>query len=166
MLCLGDSFTLAVQVPDAQTFSGRLSAALTAELGETFSTWSDTAWVMSSYGLDALSERALYYVDRETLYEWSELAEEALDWEVCKLSPLCVTIADPPKLPGGDEIREAVRPNALPLGLEHSPHGRAAANDEGQHGDGASDDLRAIAPCKGAPPVPGARRPGEHWLIV
>jgi hypothetical protein len=82
--------------------------ALVAQLAETFAEWPETVWVMTSYGLDALTERALYYVDADTLYEWSELAEEALDWEVCKTSPLCVTIADPPKLPSSDEVREAV----------------------------------------------------------
>ena len=82
--------------------------ALIAQLAETFAQWPETVWVMTSYGLDALAERALYYVDTDTLYEWSELAEEALDWEVCKASPLCVTIADPPELPDSDEVREAV----------------------------------------------------------
>ena len=81
---------------------------LVAELAKAFSEWPETTWVMTSYGLDQLTERALYYVDTETLYEWSELAEEALDWEVCELSPLCVTIADPPTLPDGDDIREAI----------------------------------------------------------
>ena len=82
--------------------------ALAARLAESFAEWPETVWVMTSYGLDALSERALYYVDSDTLYEWSELAEEALDWEVCKASPLCVTIADPPELPDSDAVREAV----------------------------------------------------------
>ena len=82
--------------------------ALVAQLAETFAEWPETVWVMTSYGLDALAERALYYVDADTLYEWSELAEEALDWEVCKASPLCVTIADPPELPDSDAVREAV----------------------------------------------------------
>ncbi len=82
--------------------------ALTAQLAETFAKWPETVWVMTSYGLDALAERALYYVDAGTLYEWSELAEETLDWEVCKASPLCVTIADPPELPGSEEVREAI----------------------------------------------------------
>lgn len=81
---------------------------LAEELANAFGQWPETIWVMTSYGLDDLAERALYYVDADTLYEWSELAEEALDWEVCKASPLCVTIADPPELPDGDEIREAV----------------------------------------------------------
>ena len=82
--------------------------AMIAQLAEKFSEWPETVWVMTGYGLDALAERALYYVDADTLYEWSELAEEALDWEVCKASPLCVTIADPPELPDSEEIREAV----------------------------------------------------------
>jgi hypothetical protein len=82
--------------------------ALVAKLAETFGEWPETVWVMTGYGLDALAERALYYVDAETLYEWSDLAEEALDWEVCKASPLCVTIADPPELPDSDEVRAAV----------------------------------------------------------
>ena len=82
--------------------------ALVAQLAETFAEWPETVWVMTSYGMDALAERALYYVDADTLYEWNELAEEALDWEVCKASPLCVTIADPPELPDSEEVREAV----------------------------------------------------------
>ena len=82
--------------------------ALAAELADAFSKWPETVWVMTGYGLDELAERALYYVDQETLSEWSELAEEAVDWEVCKASPLCVTIADPPELPDSDAIREAI----------------------------------------------------------
>jgi hypothetical protein len=88
--------------------------ALTAHLAEEFSKWPETQWVMTGYGFDRLAERALYYVDLETLREWSELAEETLDWEVCKESPLCVTIADPPELPDGDEVRAAV--DASPAG--------------------------------------------------
>ena len=82
--------------------------ALAQQLADEFAKWPETVWVMTSYGLDELAERALYYVDAETLYEWNELAEEALDWEVCKASPLCVTIADPPELPDSDEVRAAV----------------------------------------------------------
>lgn len=82
--------------------------ALTEELADVFAQWPETLWVMTSYGLSDLAERALYYVDSDTLREWSELAEEALDWEVCKASPLCVTIADPPELPDSDDIRDAV----------------------------------------------------------
>ncbi len=82
--------------------------ALVAQLAESFAAWPETVWVMTSYGLDALAERALYYVDAATLREWNELAEEALDWEVCKRSLLCVTIADPPELPDGDAIVDAV----------------------------------------------------------
>ncbi|MGB5695543.1 MAG: MMPL family transporter [Polyangiales bacterium] len=82
--------------------------ALVDLLAQTFAQWPETVWVMTSYGLDALAERALYYVDAPTLSEWSELAEEALDWEVCKASPLCVTIADPPELPSSADVREAV----------------------------------------------------------
>jgi predicted RND superfamily exporter protein len=88
--------------------------ALAEELARDFAQWPETVWVMTSYGLDDLAERALYYVDVDTLRQWSERAEEALDWEVCKASPLCVTIADPPKLPGSDEVREAV--DASPAG--------------------------------------------------
>ena len=102
-LALDEPLTVLVESEDVVR-----NEELTAELGRAFSAWPDTSWVMTSYGLDELADRALYYVDGETLYEWSELAEEALDWEVCKLSPLCVTIADPPELPDGDEIREAV----------------------------------------------------------
>ncbi len=82
--------------------------ALVAQLAEIFTDWPETVWVMTSYGLDALCERALYYVDTDTLYDWSELAKESLDWEVCEASPLCVTIADPPELPDSNEVREAV----------------------------------------------------------
>ena len=88
--------------------------AIVAELAEAFGKWPETQWVMTDYGFDDLAERALYYVDGETLYEWSELAEEALDWEVCKASPLCVTIADPPKLPTNEEVRAAI--DASPAG--------------------------------------------------
>ena len=102
-LALDEPLTVLVESEDVVR-----NKELTSELGRAFSEWADTSWVMTSYGLDELAERALYYVDGETLYEWSELAEEALDWEVCKLSPLCVTIADPPELPDGDEIRAAV----------------------------------------------------------
>jgi predicted RND superfamily exporter protein len=102
-LALDEPLTVLVESEDVVR-----NKELTQELGRAFSEWADTSWVMTSYGLDELAERALYYVDGETLYEWSELAEEALDWEVCKLSPLCVTIADPPELPDGDEIRAAV----------------------------------------------------------
>jgi predicted RND superfamily exporter protein len=102
-LGLEEPLTILVASDDADR-----NEALIAQLAEKFAQWPETVWVMTSYGLDALAERALYYVDADTLYEWSELAEEALDWEVCKASPLCVTIADPPELPGSDEVREAV----------------------------------------------------------
>ncbi len=102
-LALEDPLTVLVYSEDTEN-----NKVLSAQLAEAFSEWPETAWVMTGYGLDDLAERALYYVDQETLYEWSELAEEALDWEVCKLSPLCVTIADPPELPDGDDIRAAV----------------------------------------------------------
>ena len=111
--------------------------ALAAQLAETFATWPETVWVMTGYGLDALAERALYYVDADTLYEWSELAEEALDWEVCKASPLCVTIADPPELPDSGEIREAV--DRSPAGtvlqeLTGESAKQAGSSDEGEEG--------------------------------
>jgi predicted RND superfamily exporter protein len=102
-LGLEEPLTILVESDDPKR-----NEALVSELAETFAKWPETVWVMTSYGLDALAERALYYVDADTLYEWSELAEEALDWEVCKESPLCVTIADPPELPDSDEVREAV----------------------------------------------------------
>ncbi len=102
-LGLEEPLTILVETDDPER-----SKALTSQLAETFAKWPETVWVMTGYGLDELAERALYYVDAETLYEWSELAEEALDWEVCKASPLCVTIADPPELPDSDEIRAAV----------------------------------------------------------
>lgn len=102
-LALEEPLTILVHSDDTEN-----NEVLSETLSKEFSQWPETAWVMTSYGLDDLAERALYYVDRDTLYEWSELAEEALDWEVCKLSPLCVTIADPPELPDGDDIRAAV----------------------------------------------------------
>jgi predicted RND superfamily exporter protein len=102
-LALDEPLTVLVDSQDVER-----NEELAEELGRVFSEWPETEWVMTSYGLDELAERALYYVDAETLYEWSELAEEALDWEVCKQSPLCVTIADPPELPDGDQIRHAV----------------------------------------------------------
>jgi len=117
---------------------------LAEELANVFGQWPETIWVMTSYGLDDLAERALYYVDADTLYEWSELAEEALDWEVCKASPLCVTIADPPDLPDGDEIREAVDrspagtvlqqltgESAKKTGAKGAEQPRALCNDDG-----------------------------------
>lgn len=108
--------------------------ALVAELAQAFSKWPDALWVMTSYGLDALSERALYYVDADTLRQWSELAEEALDWENCKASPLCVTIADPPELPDGDAIREAVDRSAAGAMIRQLT-GRSARLDEGEGSD-------------------------------
>jgi len=137
-LALDEPLTVLVESEDTER-----NQALTSELGEAFSEWPETAWVMTSYGLDALAERALYYVDGETLYEWSELAEEALDWEVCKLSPLCVTIADPPELPDGDDIREAV---------DISPAGTVLRELTGQSakqagGDGEEDGEGPRALC-------------------
>lgn len=89
-----------------------LNKALTARLAAEFSAWPETQWVMTGYGLDPVAERAVYYIDKETLHEWSELAEEALEWEVCKESPLCVIIADPPQLPDSDAVRAAVDASA------------------------------------------------------
>ena len=115
------------------------SEGLAAQLAEIFAQWPETVWVMTSYGLDALSERALYYVDTDTLYEWNELAEEALDWEVCKASPLCVTIADPPELPDSDAVREAV--DRSPAGTvlrqltgESAKQAGSSSGDEDQEG--------------------------------
>jgi len=105
--------------------------ALAAQLADSFAKWPETVWVVTSYGLDSLAERALYYVDAETLYEWSELAEEALDWEVCKASPLCVTIADPPELPDSDAVREAV---------DRSPAGTVLRQLTGQSAKQAGGD--------------------------
>ncbi len=109
--------------------------ALAEELAGIFARWPETVWVTTSYGLDDLAERALYYVDADTLREWSELAEEALDWEVCKASPLCVTIADPPELPDSDDIREAV--DASPAGtvlrqLTGQSANKAGGQEEGE----------------------------------
>jgi predicted RND superfamily exporter protein len=134
-LALEEPLTVLVDSEDIEN-----NQALAEELGRTFSEWEETAWVMTGYGLDELAERALYYVDADTLYEWSELAEEALDWEVCKLSPLCVTIADPPELPTGEDIRAAV--DASPAGtVLHELTGQSAKkagtdDDEGEEGSG------------------------------
>ena len=108
-LGIEEPLTVLVASDDAER-----NKALIAHLAKEFGKWPETRWVMTGYGLDDLAERALYYVDAETLYEWSELAEETLDWEVCKASPLCVTIADPPELPDSDEVRAAV--DASPAG--------------------------------------------------
>ncbi len=114
------------------------SRALAAQLAKTFAEWPETVWVMTGYGLDALAERALYYVDAETLYEWSELAEEALDWEACKASPLCVTIADPPELPDGDEIREAI--DRSPAGTVLRELTGQSAKEAGKSTEGGSGE--------------------------
>ena len=119
-----------------ETKSQERSRELTRELADRFSAWPETVWVMTGYGLDELAERALYYVDSETLYEWNELAEEALDWEVCKASPLCVTIADPPELPDSDDVREAV--DRSPAGtVLHELTGESAKQAGG--GEGGED---------------------------
>ena len=108
--------------------------ALAAQLAEVFAQWPETVWVMTSYGFESLAERASYYVDTDTLYEWSELAEEALDWEVCEASPLCVTIADPPELPDSDDIREAV---------DRSPAGTVLRSLTGQSAKQAQPESEA-----------------------
>jgi len=134
-LALDEPLTVLVDSQDVER-----NEQLAEELGQLFSEWPETEWVMTSYGLDELAERALYYVDAETLYEWSELAEEALDWEVCKLSPLCVTIADPPELPDGDEIRHAV--DISPAGtVLRELTGRSAKQAAGEQG---ADGPRAL----------------------
>jgi predicted RND superfamily exporter protein len=132
-LALDEPLTVLVDSEDPEN-----NTRLTEELGRAFSEWPETAWVMTSYGLDELAERALYYVDGETLYEWSELAEEALDWEVCKLSPLCVTIADPPELPNSDEIREAVdiSPAGTVLRELTGQSAKQAGGEEGSEDEG------------------------------
>lgn len=81
---------------------------LATQVADELQGWPETEWVMTRYGFDAIVERALYYVDLPTLQEWRENAEEALDWEVCEASPVCVTIADPPVLPTDDDVRDAV----------------------------------------------------------
>ncbi len=114
--------------------------ALTAQLAAELSKWPETQWVMTGYGLDRLAERALYYVDAETLDEWSELAEEALDWEVCKASPVCVTIADPPELPDSGKVRAAVDASTAGQVLREltgTSAKKARANDEGAGGPSA-----------------------------
>jgi predicted exporter len=121
--------------------------ALVAQLAEAFAQWPETVWVMTNYGLDALAERALYYVDAGTLYEWNELAEEALDWEVCKASPLCVTIADPPELPDGDAVREAV--DRSPAGkVLHQLTGQSA-KQAGRSGDESEEGPQALCNDEG-----------------
>jgi hypothetical protein len=109
--------------------------ALVDQLAEAFAEWPETVWVMTGYGLDALTERALYYVDADTLYEWNELAEEALDWEVCKASPLCVTIADPPELPDSDAVREAVDISPAGIVLRQLTGESAKQASGGKEGD-------------------------------
>jgi predicted exporter len=121
--------------------------ALATQLAETFAEWPETVWVMTDYGLDALSERALYYVDADTLYEWSELAEEALDWEVCKASPLCVTIADPPELPDSDAVREAV--DRSPAGTVLRQLTGQSAKQAGGSGDEGDEGPRALCNDEG-----------------
>jgi len=134
-LGLEEPLTILVESDDPER-----SKALSTQLAEAFSEWPETVWVMTGYGLDALAERALYYVDAETLYEWSELAEEALDWEVCKASPLCVTIADPPELPDGDEIREAVDRSPAGTVLEELTGQSAKLAGESAEGEGEGED--------------------------
>ncbi len=121
--------------------------ALAAQLAATFAEWPETVWVMTSYGLDALSERALYYVDADTLYEWNELAEEALDWEVCKASPLCVTIADPPELPDSDAVREAV--DRSPAGTVLRQLTGQSAKQAGSSGDEGQEGPQALCNDEG-----------------
>ncbi|MEM7436607.1 MAG: MMPL family transporter [Myxococcota bacterium] len=87
---------------------GDTSLALASQIADEFGSWPEARWVMTDYGFDAIAERALYYVDVETLDEWNDLATEALEWEVCEASPLCVTIADPPTLPGEADVIAAV----------------------------------------------------------
>ncbi|MFW2386999.1 MAG: MMPL family transporter [Polyangiales bacterium] len=134
-LGLEEPLTILVETDDPER-----SKALSTQLAEAFSEWPETVWVMTGYGLDALAERALYYVDAETLYEWSELAEEALDWEVCKASPLCVTIADPPELPDGDEIREAVDRSPAGTVLQELTGQSAKLAGESAGSEGEGDD--------------------------
>lgn len=129
-LGLEEPLTVLVESQDSHR-----NQALAEQLATDFAQWPETIWVMTSYGLDELTERALYYVDVATLRAWSELAEEALDWEVCKASPLCVTIADPPELPDSDAIRDEV--DASPAGtvLRHLTGRSAKKAAEEQGGD-------------------------------
>ena len=136
-LGLEEPLTILIASDDADR-----NKALAGQLAETFRQWPETVWVMTSYGLDALAERALYYVDADTLYDWSELAEEALDWEVCKASPLCVTIADPPKLPDGDEVRAAI--DRSPAGTVLRELTGQTAKQAGTHDE---DEAAAQALC-------------------
>jgi len=123
---------------------------------------------LTSYGLDELAERALYYVDGETLYEWSELAEEALDWEVCKLSPLCVTIADPPELPDGEEIREAI--DISPAGtVLRELTGQSAKDVSGEDEESEDEGPRALCNDDGttcAVQVMMAGTPGDLTVLA
>ncbi|MGB9339433.1 MAG: hypothetical protein WCB63_09355, partial [Polyangiales bacterium] len=57
-LGLEEPFTVLVESDDPIR-----SRALSAQLAEAFAQWPETVWVMTGYGLDALAERALYYVD-------------------------------------------------------------------------------------------------------
>ena len=131
-LGLEDPLTILVASDDPDR-----NKALVAQLADSFAEWPETVWVMTGYGLDALAERALYYVDADTLHEWHDLAEETLDWEICKESPLCVTIADPPELPDSDEVREAVDRSPAGTVLRqltgHSAK-RAGGSEEGEEG--------------------------------
>lgn len=141
-LGLEEPLTILVETEDPER-----SQALARDLAEAFSKWPETVWVMTGYGLDALAERALYYVDTETLYEWKELAEEALDWEVCKASPLCVTIADPPELPDSEDVREAV--DRSPAGtVLHELTGESAKQAGGKE-DGQSERVNHLCNDEG-----------------
>ncbi len=112
-LGIDEPLTILVDSDDPQR-SAHIVDALAAELQQ----WDETQWVMTEYGVEALIDRALFYVDYETLQEWNELAAEAMDWEVCKASPFCVTIADPPELPSSDEVREAIERSAAGAALK------------------------------------------------
>jgi predicted RND superfamily exporter protein len=136
-LALDEPLTVLVDSEDVEN-----NQRLIEELGRTFAEWPETTWVMTSYGLEELAARALYYVDIETLYEWSELAQESLDWEVCTRSPLCVQIADPPELPTPEEIREAIDVSAAGSVLRELT-GRSAKEAAGQTGD----DGASVALC-------------------
>jgi predicted RND superfamily exporter protein len=56
-LALDEPLTVLVDSKDVER-----NKELTTELGRVFSEWPETSWVMTSYGLDELAERALYYV--------------------------------------------------------------------------------------------------------
>jgi len=108
-LAIDEPLTVLVASDDSSR-NRQLAERISHELAQ----WPETRWVMTRYGLRELAERALYYVDVNILEQWRDSADETLDWEVCKASPFCVEIADPPTLPTSAEVRAAI--DASPAG--------------------------------------------------